>query len=684
MENKPNNGKKKTVLSGKAKVSRKDEKVETNGPVGRQDGYQGRKEAQQAINEAKQAAQQAQQQAQNIQQQAQHIQQQAQQAQDSERGILDTLIGGATTSQQSSQSQDSGLGGLGGLFGGAASSGSSSSSGSGSSATRAKNPLTTLLLIVAVIVIGYILLKSCSGQGAGGMDLASCMGEGMDTSSYYNSADLGGTYTDASAQSDMQLISGLSSPSAYTAASTSTQNLTPVTTVSNDARKKYTELLGNGQDEVTIMVYMCGTDLESKYGMATNDLNEMLKATLNDDKVNLIVETGGCKQWKNNVISNSTNQRYRVTSKGLQRLEDNMGRKAMTDPNTLTDFIKFCATNYPANRYMLILWDHGGGSISGYGYDQFASGSMTLNQIDKALANAGVQFDFIGFDACLMATLETATVCERHADYLVASEETEPGCGWYYTNWLTKLSSNTSISTVELAKVIIDDFNEVCRKNNCGDTTTLSITDLAEFKGTVPEAFGAFATSVNEMLGSSEYQAVANARGSARQFGAEANIDHVDLIHMAALIANSGASGADEAKALISALQGCIKYNRTSTSMKNSYGMSIYFPYKNYRTINSAISVYNAIGMDSRYSTAVKNFASMAAGGQLATGSSSSSSAPPLPPAAPICWAACSAASSAAAAPTAAPSAICSAAITPAGSTAGWYWTTALTSIPTR
>ncbi len=396
------------------------------------------------------------------------------------------------------------------------------------------------------------------------------------------------------------------------------------TSVSSKARDKYTVIKGDGQDVVTIMVYMCGTDLESKYGMGTNDLNEMLHATLDNDHINLIVETGGTKTWKNNVISSSTNQRYRVTSKGLQVLDNNLGKLNMTSPDTLSDFIKFCKANYPADRYALIFWDHGGGSLTGYGYDQYFSGSMTLDKINKALKDGGCEFDFIGFDACLMATLETAIVTEQYADYLIASEETEPGCGWYYTDWLTALSNNPSISTVELGKLIIDDFNDVCRKNNCGDSTTLSITDLAEFAGTVPEAFGAFCPSVSEMLEGSEYQVVAKARSEAKEFGESSGLNQIDLIHLAKGIASRSASGSDEAQALADALSGCIKYNRTAVSMKNSYGISVYFPYTSFSSVNSAISLYNAIGVDSRYSKAIKSFASLAAGGQIATGQTSS------------------------------------------------------------
>ena len=66
------------------------------------------------------------------------------------------------------------------------------------------------------------------------------------------------------------------------------------TEVSSRARAKRTVLKGGGKDTVTIMVYMCGTDLESKSGMATSDLQEMAAATIGSN-VNLLVYTGGCR-----------------------------------------------------------------------------------------------------------------------------------------------------------------------------------------------------------------------------------------------------------------------------------------------------------------------------------------------------------------------------------------------------
>ena len=189
------------------------------------------------------------------------------------------------------------------------------------------------------------------------------------------------------------------------------------TSVASGARAKRTKLLGGGRDTITIMVYMCGADLESRNAMASSDLQEMLNATTGTN-INIIVYTGGCRQWKNNLVSSSVNQVYRIQNGQIDCLVKDDGSRVMTDPNTLARFIKFCGDSFPANRNMLIFWDHGGGSISGYGYDEKSprSGSMGLSGINQALAAAGVTFDAIGFDTCLMATLETGLMLEPYAD----------------------------------------------------------------------------------------------------------------------------------------------------------------------------------------------------------------------------------------------------------------------------
>ena len=391
------------------------------------------------------------------------------------------------------------------------------------------------------------------------------------------------------------------------------------TAVSGDARAKFTKLKGNSRDTATILVYMCGTDLESKYGMGTSDIKEMAGAALNE-KVHILVYTGGCKKWQNNFTSNSVNQIYEVVQGGLNRLEDDFGRKAMTDPGTLTEFINYGTKKYPADRFELILWDHGSGSVSGYGYDEkFAtSGSMSLAGIDKAVSDSGVRFDFIGFDACLMATLENALMLSDNADYLIASEETEPGTGWYYTNWLSALSKNTSIPTIEIGRMIADDFLLASQKVRQGDAVTLSVTDLSELGQTVPDALSAFSKSASSMIENKSYKKVSDARKGAKEFASTNRIDQIDVVDFARGI------GTSEAGALISAIKSSVKYNRTSRSYGDAHGLSIYFPYKRVSYVDRIVKLYRSIGMDDDYTKCITAFANTAAVGQAAGGGTTS------------------------------------------------------------
>ena len=391
------------------------------------------------------------------------------------------------------------------------------------------------------------------------------------------------------------------------------------TSVAKGAREKYTELVGRGRDEVTIMVYLCGTDLESRSSMATSDLQEMINADIAEN-VNLIVYTGGCSRWQNNVISSRTNQIWQVKDAGLACLDDNVGSLSMTDPDTLSDFIRWCSKKFPADRNCLIFWDHGGGSVSGYGYDEkFASkGSMSLSGINEALTDANVKFDFVGFDACLMATAENALMLTKHADYMIASEETEPGIGWYYTDWLTKLSENTSMPTIEIGKNIIDDFVDMCARKCAGQSTTLSIIDLAEIEATLPSALTDFSQATYDLIRNQEYAKVSNARSQAREYAVSSKIDQVDFVHLAKNMNTS------EGDALAEVILSSVKYNRTSSNMTNSYGLSIYFPLRKASMVDDAVETYEAIGMDEEYARCIQAFASMEVSGQAMSGGTSS------------------------------------------------------------
>ena len=410
-------------------------------------------------------------------------------------------------------------------------------------------------------------------------------------------------------QTTANVLTGYNPPTTtYTQVDSEELNTTEVSGV----REKFTKLKGNGQDTVTIMIYMCGSDLETNYGMATSDLNEMLYAD-QADNVNIIVETGGARKWNNSVISNRVNERYKIMSgRQIARLAS-LDDRTMSDPANLTDFIRFSAQNFPADRYMLILWDHGGGSVTGYCHDQKHTGTtMTVPKIAKALGDSGIKFDIVGFDACLMANAETAVAVAPYADYLLASEETEPGTGWYYTNWLSRLAANTSMPTTELGKQIIDDFIIQSARTSSRDKTSLSLVDLAEFDAVVPTALKNFAVEINTDIEQENYQPIADARYVTKEFAQSTRIDQIDIVHFCQNI------NSPESLALAEAVQSCVKYNRTN-NMNNAYGMSIYFPYSSLKSVSVMSGIYENIGM-SEYGSAVRSFAGLQAGGQLVTG----------------------------------------------------------------
>ncbi len=508
----------------------------------------------------------------------------------------------------------------------------------GSNVTRARAGRMSPILIIIILIVAFFILRprlcgsgnvDVGGQTGGLGDLTQLLSgyeqsqmlqqttQQTQSASPFGGLDIGsllGGMTQQSSGSFSQSAGG------YSSGWTSTQNYASLDqSVDPSARAKYTRILGGGQDTVTVMVYMCGSDLESNGGMASYDIQEMVNARISD-KVNVIVYTGGSNKWQNSIVSSSVNQIYKVESGGVRKLVDNAGNGVMTDPNTLTSFIKFCAQNYPANRNELILWDHGGGSITGYGYDEKNSryGAMNLQRLSSALNAGGVKFDIIGYDACLMGTLENALTMAPYGDYLIASEETEPGIGWYYTDWLTQLSSNTSTETIKIGRQIIDDFITQCDRRCPGQKATLSIVDLAELEKTVPADFKAFAQSVSGLMNDDGYKTVSNARSSARSFAESSKSDQVDLVDLANRI------GTTEGRELSNTLLGAVKYNKTSSSVTNAYGVSVYFPYQKISKVDSAVAAYEALGLDSEYSRCIQQFASMEAGGQAVYGGNSS------------------------------------------------------------
>ena len=248
-------------------------------------------------------------------------------------------------------------------------------------------------------------------------------------------------------------------------------------------KEKQSNLKGDGTDTATVLVYMNGSDLESEGSAATEDLCEMLAANIGP-QVNVLVETAGTKSWSKRLgIASDRTQRYKVESGQLVLVDDSLGQLDCTAPDTLADFITWGAAHYPANRYILIFWDHGAGPVYGFGYDehQAEESVLTIDEMQAAIRQSGVYFDIIGMDCCIMSSLELCCAMYNSCDYMVLSEDFESGYGWSYTGWLNALSTNTSISSEELGKIIVDDMIADNEKNDEG-SSTLALIDESYMK----------------------------------------------------------------------------------------------------------------------------------------------------------------------------------------------------------
>ena len=207
----------------------------------------------------------------------------------------------------------------------------------------------------------------------------------------------------------------------------------------------------------TVLIYMCGSDLESEGGLATANLSEISRCSpfpgispisvKMENVVNILIETGGCRQWRTEgklgfSIAPDRLSRFRYEPELEQPfvLVEEQPLERMSDPQTLSEFIRWGVETCPAQRYALVLWGHGGGSHTGLLPDEcFDNRYMDLKELNQALDDGGAQFEIMVMDACMMANLETAQAVKDYTGWLAASEEVVAGSGSAYDVWLNEL-----------------------------------------------------------------------------------------------------------------------------------------------------------------------------------------------------------------------------------------------------
>lgn len=388
----------------------------------------------------------------------------------------------------------------------------------------------------------------------------------------------------------------------------------------NAIRMQQQVLKGDGTDKVTILIYMNGSNLETEDGEATTDLSEIVAAGTSD-KVNILVQTMGTKQWdrKYNIASNRS-QRYKVDGNGLTLLQDDLGQLDCNASETLSDFIIWGVQNFPADRYILHFWDHGGGPVYGFGYDEWNSdeyASLTIDEMQTALKTAGVYFDFVGMDCCLMSCLEVCCAFYNYCDYMVLSEDFESGLGWAYTNWVKTLYENTSIPTLDLGKIICDDIVRANETQSGGDKTCMAVIDEGALK-VLYTAWTDFAyDNENELLGRNFSRAVKRHTGGRvlprlQRFGGFWNYDFYDYgydeedldmaeYYITDIMEVASSIDSDKADALSAALDTTLKYVKTTESDASLTGIAVSLPYGDRDYYSTMKPIFLNIGLDAEY-----------------------------------------------------------------------------------
>ncbi|GAG72110.1 unnamed protein product [marine sediment metagenome] len=343
----------------------------------------------------------------------------------------------------------------------------------------------------------------------------------------------------------------------------------------------------NNTVEWTVMVYLAAdNDLESA---GINDINEMEMVGSSSD-VNIVVQADRIPGYDNSNGDWTTTRRYYITQdfdpvQINSQLKSDLGELNMGDSQTLVDFASWAVTNYPAKKYLLVIWNHGGGfrspayTAKDIAWDNTSGGDrITMPELEYALstisAQMGKNIDIVGMDACLMAMTEVAYQIKDYADILVASEENEPGDGWPYDTILAQLVSNPLMSPVQLAADIVDKYIFSYPSYE----VTQSAVDLSYIDALAGQLSGmAFAIMSDTLTPKNIY---INAAYSSQYYGDPDFIDLYDfcskvLIYSYNVQVKSIALSIQQT--LISSV--VINSNYNGWSVSGSEGLSIYFPW---------------------------------------------------------------------------------------------------------
>jgi hypothetical protein len=353
----------------------------------------------------------------------------------------------------------------------------------------------------------------------------------------------------------------------------------------------------------TVMIFLDGNDLESAGAIATSELESLDPKKIDLTKTNILVYTGGTKEW-HNFVKNDENAIYKLTDDGFEKVET-YPKKNMGNPDTLTEFLNYGYNNYKADSYNLLFFDHGG-AVDGAIYDDFTNDNLSLVDIVTALSNSPFnennKLQTIVFRTCLNGTVEVATALSKFANYMVASEEVTYGSPLSSVlNFLNEVKANDS--GIEYGKKFINSYqnqiDEITFSNTA--TVTYAITDLSKIDS-LNEKINDYFSKINV---DTNYATLARTRSNLFQYGD--SVKSYDMVDLYDLVNNTKHLDPSSADALLKAIEDTVIFNHTNNS--TSHGLSIYFPYNGEEVAKKRfLNVYNGINSLSGYRTFINTF----------------------------------------------------------------------------
>lgn len=337
------------------------------------------------------------------------------------------------------------------------------------------------------------------------------------------------------------------------------------------------------QKAYTVMIYMTGSDLESRIGAATKDLEEIAAAGADMEQVNVLVYAGGCRRWNCEIPNDKNSVLDMARPAGGRIVARTQGSANMGSAAAFASFVNFCTEYYPADHYTLILWDHGGGPLWGYGMDELYGGDgLVMEEMRQAIGETIFakerKLDIIGFDACLMGSVETVRMWKEYARYLVASEEVEAGDGWDYS-FLKKIGKDTQPS--EAVSEIVSsygDYYDEARSAFSNPDVTMAAVDL-EKASVFLDAVDTLALCLQKDAEGGSYAKVNQARMRSKALGLGASGSRgnaYDLVDVGDLCRNLNGLHTKETQAVLDAMRGCM--TAWTGNVDGANGLSIYLP----------------------------------------------------------------------------------------------------------